>query len=96
MSTHQADDGTTRQSYYGAGRQPWDDIKDQGWGPAFAAGNVLKYLRRPSKCEPEKDLEKARWYFDELRKRIAIDGAEVYAQLINLLTSEELLQKLVR
>lgn len=47
--THAGADGTVRQDHYGAGRQPWDDIVDAGWGPAFAAGNVLKYLRRPDK-----------------------------------------------
>lgn len=61
-------DGTTRKAHYGAGRQPWDDIKDFGWGPAFAAGNALKYVRRAAAKNGEDDLKKARWYYDELNK----------------------------
>lgn len=60
---------TKRESHYGAGRQPWDDIVDAGWGPAFAAGNVLKYLRR-NKDDPAGDLEKARWYWGQLRENV--------------------------
>lgn len=77
-------DGAPRKDHYGAGRQPWDDIVDQGWGPEFAAGNVLKYLRRPNKVPagllgPEDtegilestrahSIESARWYYDRLYK----------------------------
>lgn len=47
--THKASDGTVRKSYYGAGKQPWDIMVELGWGAPYAAGCVLKYLRRPDK-----------------------------------------------
>lgn len=55
-------DGTVRQAYYGSGEQPWDVIKRNGWAHHFAAGNVLKYLRR-EKENRAKDDDKARWYY---------------------------------
>ena len=39
-------DGTTRKAHYGQGKQPWDYIVEAGWAPEFAAGCVLRYLRR--------------------------------------------------
>ncbi len=60
-------DNAERQSHYGAGRQPWDNIVEVGWGPAFAAGNVLKYLCRDK--EPEHSLASARWYWRQLIDR---------------------------
>lgn len=62
---HTASDGTTRKTHYGAGRQPWDDIKELGWAPEFAASNVLKYLRRTK--DPLHSRSSARWYFHELQ-----------------------------
>lgn len=92
-------DGTVRQDYYGAGRQPWDDIKLAGWAPAFAAGNVLKYLRRPMKSSASyaqkeqraEDLKKARWYWAELLKLRATHVAAdfIAEQLRFLLTNAE-------
>lgn len=63
---HVGADGTVRKSHYGAGRQPWDDIVDEGWGPEFAAGNALKYVRRHRAKNGEDDLEKGRWYYARL------------------------------
>jgi hypothetical protein len=57
-------DGTERKEHYGPGKQPWDTIKELGWGPEFAAGNVLKYLRRDK--DKEHSLESARWYYNQL------------------------------
>ena len=65
-STHRAADGTVRQDHYSDGEQPWDVIVRLGWGPQFAAGNVLKYLRRTK--EPEHSLESARWYWARLQE----------------------------
>jgi hypothetical protein len=48
----------------GQTRQPWDDILDLGWAPQFAAGNVLKYLRRHKNPD---DRQKAAWYYAALR-----------------------------
>jgi hypothetical protein len=101
MSTYQADDGTIRQDHYGTGRQPWDDIVDQGWAPEFAAGNILKYLRRTK--DPEHSAESARWYWlrlIELMVRHPPPGAvdpdrrsragQVVDGLFSLLTKPEL------
>jgi len=60
-------DVVPRKAHYGDGEQPWDVILASGWGPAFAASNVLKYLRRTK--NPEHSLESARWYYARL-----IDG----------------------
>ena len=57
-------DGTVRQHYYGPSRTLWVDLLDLRWAPAFAAGNVLKYLRRHK--DPT-DPDKARWYYAALR-----------------------------
>lgn len=58
-------DQSGRQDYFGEGRQPWDEIVDVGFGPQFAAGSILKYIRR-TKGEREKDIAKAAWYWARL------------------------------
>ncbi len=60
-----ARDGSVRQTYYGAGEQPWDTSRRNGWAATFACGNIVKYLRRQKN---EDDLDKARWYWVELHK----------------------------
>lgn len=78
MPTHTADDGTVRQDYYGAGEQPWDTIVRLGWAAPFAAGNILKYLRR-DKAQAH-SLESARWYRERLNEMVlAGDPAAVTA-----------------
>lgn len=57
-------DNTVRKAHYGDGEQPWDVIVRLGWGPAFAAGNVLKYLRRSK--HQEHSMEIAAWYYARL------------------------------
>lgn len=57
-------DSEPRKAHYGDGVQPWDVILASGWGPGFAAGNVLKYLRRTK--NPEHSAESASWYYDRL------------------------------
>lgn len=57
-------DKEPRKAHYGSGEQPWDTIVFAGWGPEFAAGNILKYLRRTK--APEHSLESARWYAQRL------------------------------
>jgi hypothetical protein len=88
--THTADDGTVRQDHYGAGRQPWDNIVGLGWAPHFAAGNVLKYLRRTK--EPEHSLASARWYWARLREMSTTRTSAGWAmkQLREELTADEL------
>lgn len=90
-------DGSVRKAHYGPGRQPWDDIVEAGWGPAFAAGCVLRYLRR-DKAQAH-SLESARWYYRQLYRRGADgpalnDWAVTLHQLDDLLTQAEL--RLVR
>lgn len=84
-------DGSVRKAHYGAGRQPWDDILDAGWGPAFAAGCVLRYLRRTK--DHDHSLESARWYVErlvELAAKNDQDALAVLDRLTGLLTRTEL------
>lgn len=62
-------DEAPRKHWYGDGEQPWDSIVRLGWGPAFAAANVLKYVRRVK--DPDHSLESARWYYARLYERAA-------------------------
>lgn len=70
--THVAADGTVRQNHYGAGRQPWDDIRERMSAEAaagFVAGNALKYVRRDAAIkgvDRDRDLRHARWYYARL------------------------------
>jgi hypothetical protein len=96
---HIAEDGTTRKSHYGAGKQPWDFIVEAGWGPEFAAGNVLKYIRRAPNKNGADDVKKARWYYAELLKWVALGRGSVdlnahparlaFHKLMEMLTYEE-------
>lgn len=86
-----AADGTVRKTHYGDGEQPWDAIVRLGWGAEFAAGNVLKYVRRHAQKNGADDLEKARWYLTELRKMTnRIGPALVLSSLARELTVAEL------
>ncbi len=53
MTEFVAPDGSVRQQHYGVGEQPWDVALREGWGPAFAAANVLKYLRQGTGAQPQ-------------------------------------------
>lgn len=86
--------GIVRKSHYGTGRQPIDDIREIGWGPTFAAGNVLKYIRRAAAKNGVDDIKKAKWYFEELKRlqRMAEHPAAAQRaaeQLVGLLTPDE-------
>ena len=51
-------------------------IFDQGFGPAFCKGNVIKYISRAGKkagVDEIQDLEKAGWYVDYLIERMKAD-----------------------
>ncbi len=61
-------DGTVRKAHYGVGKQPWDEMKELGWAEHFAAGCVLKYVRRYKAKNGQDDLDKAGWYWAELGK----------------------------
>ena len=59
MSDKRVDD-SERKLYYGSGRQPWDVmVEETPWAPYFAAGCIIRYLRRPDKC-PVSD----QWFTD--------------------------------
>lgn len=100
VTTHLADDGTVRQDHYGQGRQPWDDILELGWGPHFAAANVLKHLRRTK--DLGHSLQSAQWYWDRLiemrdskgfglrRSLLRMSSARIVRTLILVLTEDEL------
>lgn len=91
-----AKDAEPRKSHYGDGVQPWDVILASGWGPPFAASNVVKYLRRTK--NPEHSLESARWYYARIVEGIVGllpgpsaqgDWATALDRLELLLTPEE-------
>ena len=83
--------GIARKTHYGppGSKQPWDTIVELGWGPYFAASNVLKYLRRTKQIEDSQ--EKAKWYWAELSKlcKIDVNAIIILAQLTNELTDAE-------
>lgn len=86
-------DNSKREDHYGDGRQPWDDIVEQRWWISFAAGNVLKYIRR-DKGDPLGDAKKARWYLDQLLNlKISdydiIDRAAALRKLTSLLSEDD-------
>lgn len=76
-------DDAPRETYYGDGRQPWDDIVAGGFGAEFAAGSILKYLRR-TKGERAKDLEKARWYWARILEMQKLKSGYVRAEHAHL------------
>lgn len=65
----------------------WDHIVALGWGPVFAAGNVLTCLRTPQ--DPVQSLAMARWYYAKLKQMKALNKV---VALRKLLTKEELAQ----
>lgn len=83
--------GQERMAYYGDdGQQPWDIMIKLGWAADFAAGSILKYLRR-SKGDPQGDLDKARIYLTWLNE-LAEHRSYARGNLENLrrtLTEEE-------
>jgi hypothetical protein len=55
-------------AHYGGSSSEYEAIKViEAWQLDFCLGNVVKYISRAGKKEPEKtiqDLEKARWYLE--------------------------------
>jgi len=60
-------------SHYGGENDPFETIKViHAWGLNFFLGNVVKYISRAGKKDPDKlvqDLKKARFYLDYEIKR---------------------------
>lgn len=88
-------DGSVRKAHYGSGKQPWDTIVELGFGAEFAAGNVIKYIRRTK--DPEHSVQSARWYYARLREMFLGNAVEVpltrpvvvFNKLLTELTTEE-------
>ncbi|KKM17553.1 hypothetical protein LCGC14_1674640 [marine sediment metagenome] len=60
-------DPLANQAHYTAGDiEPIDYIKAQGWFPAFACGNIVKYVTRYPHKNGVEDLRKAKVYLDWL------------------------------
>lgn len=81
--------GEARKSHYGEGEQPWDVIVASGWGPAFAAGCVVRYLRRDK--AREHSLESAQWYYARLVEGAAKKGKWNFADWQNAIDRLELI-----
>ena len=60
--------------HYGGEDAPYEAIKViEAWQLGFHLGNVIKYLSRAGKKDPDKllqDLEKAKWYLDRKIEQI--------------------------
>ena len=80
-------DTSERKEWYGDGEQPWDAIVRAGWGPEFAAGNIVKYLRRTK--DREHSLQSAQWYWQRLHE--LADYQCVLIDLYRYLTPFEIL-----
>ena len=67
-------DEINRPDHYTAGGiETYDYIKS--WEMSFAEGNVIKYVTRaPYKGTQVKDLQKARWYLDQLIEEAQRNG----------------------
>lgn len=88
-------DGTERKDYYGEGEQPWDTMVRRGWAACFAAGCILKYIRRNKEGQSEHDLESICVYFNWLSKLAEKDTIEgdLAREIIEELVNEELTNK---
>jgi hypothetical protein len=89
------DRGDGRKTHYGAeGKQPWDDMLELSWAAHFAAGSILKYLRRDKRAAHS--LESAKVYYGWLYTYAAMETDEeapfskTIHQLENTLTDVEL------
>ena len=67
-------DAINNPQHYGGDANPYEAIKViEAWNLGFHLGNVVKYIARAGKKDPDKELEdlkKARWYLDrEIQRR---------------------------
>lgn len=67
-------DSVNHPSHYGGEDNTYEAIKViEAWGLDFCLGNVVKYISRAGKKDPNKELEdlkKAVWYLDRRIKQI--------------------------
>lgn len=66
-------DSVSRPSYYANGWSNGSEVIDLTEHLSFCAGNVVKYVCRAGRKDPDKhveDLEKARWYLDREIERV--------------------------
>lgn len=67
-------DSVSRPPYYANGWSNGAEVIDLTEHLSFCAGNVVKYVCRAGRKDPDKhveDLEKARWYLDREIERVA-------------------------
>lgn len=61
-------DNINHPKHYGGGENPYEAIKViEAWELGFCLGNVVKYISRAGKKDPQReieDLEKAKWYLE--------------------------------
>jgi hypothetical protein len=62
------DNQVNNPRHYGGGDNPYEAIKViEAWELDFHLGNVVKYISRAGKKDPDKelqDLQKAKWYLE--------------------------------
>jgi hypothetical protein len=66
-------DNVSHPSHYAEGWSNGAEVIDLTEHLSFCAGNVVKYVCRAGRKDPEKyveDLEKARWYLDREIERV--------------------------
>lgn len=67
MAEVKADDRQVGGTHYSAGAiQHWDFVIAQGWGYAYLAGQITKYVTRAPNKNGLEDLKKARHFLDKL------------------------------
>lgn len=64
--------------HYGGENNPYEAIKViEAWDLGFCLGNVVKYVSRAGKKDPNKtieDLEKAKWYLQREIEGLKVKG----------------------
>lgn len=73
---HMSSDNVSHPSYYANGWSDGAEVIDLTEHLSFCAGNIVKYVCRAGRKDPDKyveDLEKARWYLDREIARVKRD-----------------------
>jgi hypothetical protein len=71
------DNQVNNPRHYGGEDNPYEAIKViEAWGLDFHLGNVVKYISRAGKKDPDKelqDLQKAKWYLERKINNIVLN-----------------------
>ena len=54
-------------------RAIWDDIVKAGWGPGYAGGSILGYLRHPWTSRDPRAEPIARWLYRQMVEHASIE-----------------------